>query len=381
MAFNSILNSDASAIRRRSNVPQPKRPASAGFTLDGVLTRIDEIEQSGGPLAGEFARSYIESQFRQRGFPLNLKSASERQLEERQSALAAAQLADLERGRVVRDTIGTLLDSANVAMGDLVGGQYEGDTRTLQDFLGTRLDASIMQRPEDLIKASRALVTILNPGSDEESVKTRNQFALRHSDLLLNEFTAPFAKQTTEERGAESAARQRKAWSDLEENTENQAELQAGEGVVSETFEQRLEAAGEAIGQDLSPGGFDDDFDEAQGSAAVAETFLLQAEDFAEKGLPREAMLGLLLGDAGQRIGSVLRGGRVEQGEDGRRILRIDGGVFNDPQAVSNYIGLIDKFSEVTGRTRKEILRLMALDFDDFAEEDIGQARESLGLR
>ena len=381
MPFTSLLNSDTSAIRRRAGAPQPQRRASAGVTMDAVLERIDSIESEQGELAGEFARSYLNAQFRKRGLPLNLKSRAERELEARQSQLAAAQLQDLERGRVVRDTVGTLLDSANVPVGDLFGGQYEGDKRTLQDFLGTRLDASIMQRPEDLIRASRALVTILHPGESEEARKARVTHSLRHSDLLLNEFTAPFAKQTVEERGAESAARQSKAQRDLEENTEFQQELQAGEGVVADTFEQRLQAAGEAIGQDLSPGGLDDDFDEAQGSAAVAETFLLQAEDFAEKGLPREAMLGLLLGDAGKRIGQVLRGGSVEQAEDGRRILRIDGGVFNDPQAVSNYIGLIDKFSEVTGRTRKEILRLMALDFDDFAEEDIGRARESLGIR
>ena len=350
MTFTALLNSP----RQPAPIPTPRAPSNPGGILDGMLAAIDGIEAEQGELGGEFARAFITGAFRKRGFPVELKSRAERELMQRESSLALEKLKDAERGRAVRETVGILLDNA----------------KDLQGQLGTRLDSSILQRPDDLIRASQQIAQALG----DESL------ALRHSDLLLNDLTASFAKQTAEERGADKAAQQSKAQRDLASNLEFQAELQAGEGPAAEAFGSRLEAAGESVGQDLTPGLFGDDFDEAQGSAAVTKSFLDQGESFQAQGLGPEVMIGMLLGDVGKRIGSVLRGGETQLDQDGRRVLRIGGGVFNDPQAVSNYVGLIDKVSELTGRPRSELLGLMGLPFDDFDEAEIGQARADLGL-
>jgi len=365
MAFASLL-SGASPDALRASSPR----AAPSFSIDNVLTHLDGIEAKQGPMAGEFARSFIEGQFRRRGVPLDIKSRGERELEQRQSALAAMQLKDLERSRVVRETVGFLMDNAEQSLEQALG--IPGDSRSLQDVLGTRLDASILQRPNDLLRASGQIARFLGDES----------FALKHSDLLTNEFTSPFARQSPEDLGAAKAGRQSKAQRDLVSNVEFQQELQAGEGVAAESLNQRLEATGESVGQDLSPGFLGDDFDEARGSAAAVASILQTGQEFQSQGLDREVLLGILLSESvGKRIGSVLSAGETQIAEDGSRILRIDGGAFNDPEAVSNYVALIDKVSELTGRPRKEILQLMGLPFDDFAEEEIGQARANLGLK
>ncbi len=335
------------------------------------MAKIDKVEEEKGELAGEFMRAFIEGQFRRRGIPIDLKSRGERELEARQSKLAAVQLEKLETTNNVNETLGFFLDNAQATIGDVFGGD---DKRTFEEFLGTKLDPSIAQRPKDFINISQQLFRLSKEMFGGDGLK---QFDLKNSDLLLSEFTEPFAKKTAGQRGGDRLAEQTKAQRNTEENIEFQQELQAGEGPVAEALTQRLKGVGDSIGQDIIPGGLDDDFDEARGSAGVAISVL----DFYKQhqSLGPELLVGVLIGDVGKSVGKFLEGGEVEVDPDGRRILRIAGGDFgNDPQAISNSIALIDEISSITGKPRTELLQIMGLEFDDFDEGEVQQARLTL---
>lgn len=366
-ALGQFLSAQPASAIRGTGATQ--KPIGAGAALDGVLARIDQIEMDRGELAGEFARSFIEGQFRRRGIPLNLKSKAERELEQRQSELAARQIQDLERERAVRETVGFLLDNAGTKVGAFFPDDPEADS-TFEELFGTRLDQSILQRPEDLVAVSRGLADKLGAP----------QFALSPSDLLLNKFTSPFAQKSQEERAAEEINRQTGAQADTERNLQFQAELQAGENLSGQAFKQRLEAAGESSDQDLDPAGFfgNDDFDTARGSAEAVRAILFHAESNKQLG-PALAM-GLLIGtDEGKRIASVLRAADVQVTEDGRRIARIGSGNFsNEPEAIANYFALVDLLSREKGTPRSEFFQLMGLPFDDVAPEDLSFARQQL---
>jgi hypothetical protein len=372
--ISSILSArPASALRGVG--AETRAPTSAGFTLDGVLDRIDRVEEEKGELAGEFMRAFIEGQFRQRGVPIGLKSKGERELEKRQSALAATELQRMETENRVNDVVGWMMDNGKTKVNSFI--KNSSDTRTFEELLGTRLDSSIMQRPLDLVAASEMLAEMSGVSA----------FRLQNSDLLKSKFTQPFAKQDAGQRDADKLAEQTSAQRDSAENVEFQQELQSGDSPVAQSLIQRLGAIGETIGQDIVPDGtgggipfvrfFGDDFDEAKGSAGVASAVLQHGEQF--QALGPEVMIGMLMGPVGKRVGAVLKGGDVLQAADGRRILTIgDGDLSNDRQAVSNYIALIDQVSTVTNRSRTELLQLMGMPFDDFDEAELNQARLDL---
>ena len=361
---------DPAEIARGPRPPVKSRTQSAGNTLDRLMEVFDRVESTRGPMAAELFRSYTEAQFRDQGFPIKIKSSAERQLEAVQTELANSQLNDQIKSNKVKTMVGFLIDNANKPVSLVLEGQAGNET-SLQNFFNTTLDASIFERPEDIVAISQKIAEVTG---DPEA-------ALNPSDLLLNPFTQKAASKDVATRGAEALAEQTKAQGDITQNQEFLSQIQRGdeENPVVQAFEQTLEAGGEATGQDLTTGLLGDDFDEAQGSAVAVKSILSVADRFEQQGLPKSVVLtGLLTGDIGKRIGSVLSAGETQIDDTGRRILRIDGGVFNDPEAVSNYIALIDTVSQQTGITRQDLLTRMGLPFDDIAEEDIIEARRKI---
>lgn len=361
------------AVRSASAPPTSRvQQRGLGQLAEDVYAQVDQIERESGPFAADIMGAFYEAEFRSMGFPVTIKSSAEREILGRERALKLRELEKQESINRVENVSAFLLELRGAPAEQIIPGA-KGSALTLEQYVGLGpLDQSLFDDPERFVAVTRALAQATGDPS----------IGLSMLDMMRFEPTKQAAVASPGERGAKQLAQQESASRDFEQQAGRVAQVTEGDEAspLVAALKATLESAGQAVDQDLTPGLFGDDLDEARGSAAAAKGILALGRQFAQAGLPaQDILLGILAGDTvGKRIQDVLAGGDVvADPETGLRLLAAGEG--GESEAIRNYMALVDEMSALFAMPRRDILARLGAGYDDFVPEDLGRARSLFG--